>query len=167
MRPALTLSSDWSFPMRFTRLAAFAFFAVLLTLPLAAQKAPSADEAGIRAVLTKQATDWNRGDLEAFAAGYKNSPDILFIGTTVRRGYDGMIASYRKNYPNKSAMGVLSFTNVEVHPLDAHFATVIGNFHLERTAAGGGNADGFYSLVLEKTPAGWKIILDHTTSTTH
>jgi uncharacterized protein (TIGR02246 family) len=149
------------------RLFALALFALALTLPAAAQKAASADETSIRAVLTKQSADWNNGNLDSFAAGYKNSPDILFIGSTVRRGYDGMIAGYRKNYPNKSAMGVLSFTNVEVHPLDARFATVIGNFHLERTAAGGGNADGFYSLVLEKTSAGWKIILDHTTAAAH
>jgi len=153
--------------MRLKQVFALSLFALLLTLPATAQKPASADETSIRTVLSKQAADWNKGDLDAFAAGYKNSPDILFIGSTVRRGYDGMIASYRKNYPNKAAMGVLAFTNVEVHPLDAHFATVIGNFHLERTAAGGGNADGFYSLVLEKTPAGWKIILDHTTSATH
>jgi uncharacterized protein (TIGR02246 family) len=153
------------------RLFALSLFAALLTLPAPAQKpvVPQAniDEPSIRAVLTKQATDWNHGDLDAFAAGYKNSPDILFIGSTVRRGYDGMIASYRKNYPNRSAMGELTFSNVEVHSLDTHFATVIGNFHLERTAAGGGNADGFYSLVLEKTSAGWKIILDHTSSAGH
>jgi len=147
-------------------LLAIAFVATLLPSASHAQT-PAAEEAAIRTVLTKQAADWNRGDLDAFAAGYKNSPDILFIGSSARRGYQGMIESYRKNYPNKSAMGVLSFTNVEVHPLDAHFATVIGNFHLERTTAGGGNADGFYSLVLEKTPAGWKIILDHTTSAGH
>ncbi len=153
--------------MRLKRLFALPLFSVLLALPMAGQKSPSTDsEAGsIRAVLTKQAADWNHGDLNAFAAGYKNSPDILFVGSTVRRGYQGMIESYRKNYPNKSAMGVLTFSNVEVHPLDARFATVIGNFHLERTAAGGGNADGFYSLVLEKTAAGWKIVLDHSTET--
>jgi ketosteroid isomerase-like protein len=153
--------------MRLARIFVLSLFAVLLALPAVAQKAPSADEASIRGVLTKQADDWNRGDLDAFAKGYKNSPDILFIGSTVRRGYDGMIASYKKNYPDKAAMGVLSFTNVEVHPLDARFATVLGNFHLERSAAGGGNADGFYSLVLEKTAAGWKIVLDHTTAAGH
>ena len=37
----------------------------------------------IRAVLDKQAADWNRGDLEAFATGYKNSPDILFMGSPI------------------------------------------------------------------------------------
>jgi uncharacterized protein (TIGR02246 family) len=147
--------------MRLVRILALS---LLLVLPAMAQKPASGEDAAIREVLTKQAADWNRGDIEAFAAGYKNSPDILFIGTTVRRGYDGMIAGYRKNYPNKAAMGVLSFSGLEVHPLDARFATVLGHFHLERSAAAGGNADGFYSLVLEKTAAGWKIVLDHTTA---
>jgi ketosteroid isomerase-like protein len=127
-----------------------------------AQAAPPAEEAAIRAVLDRQAVDWNRGDIEAFATGYKNSPDTLFVGATIRRGYQGMIESYRKNYPSKAAMGTLTFSNVEVHPLDAHFALVLGNFHLERTAEGGGNADGNYSLVMERTPAGWKISVDHT-----
>jgi ketosteroid isomerase-like protein len=145
------------------RLARVLALSLLFAIPAAAQKATPAEDASVRAVLTKQAVDWNRGDLDAFATGYKNSPDILFIGKTIRRGYQGMIESYRKNYPNKAAMGVLTFSNLEVHPLDAHFATVLGNFHLERTAAGGGNADGYYSLVMEKTPAGWKIVLDHTT----
>src|SRR5665213_3291746 len=80
--PARTLSSDWSFPMRLTRLFALSLFALLLTLPAAAQKPATADEASIRAVLSKQAADWNRGDLDAFAAGYNNSPGILFIGST-------------------------------------------------------------------------------------
>jgi ketosteroid isomerase-like protein len=149
--------------MRFTRFVVLPLLALLFALPAVAQKSSPAEEAGVRAVLSKQAADWNRGDMEAFASGYKNSPDILFIGATVRRGYQGMIEGYRKNYGNKAAMGVLTFSNVEVHPLDARFATVFGNFHLERTAAGGGNADGFYSLVMEKTSAGWKIVLDHTT----
>ena len=133
--------------------------------PLVAQYSNSAEEATIRAVLSKQGDDWNKGDWEPYFAAYKNSPDILFVGNTVRRGYDQMVTSYKKSFPNKEAMGVLTFTNVEIHMLDAHFATVLGNFHLERTAAGGGNADGIYSLVMEKTKAGWKIILDHTAST--
>jgi hypothetical protein len=40
----------------------------------------------IQAVLDKQVVDWNRGDLETFATGYKNSPDILFIGSKISRG---------------------------------------------------------------------------------
>jgi ketosteroid isomerase-like protein len=41
---------------------------------------------------------------------------------------------------------------------------VTGRFHLERTADGGGNADGYYLLVVEKTKDGWKIVRDDSTS---
>lgn len=118
----------------------------------------------IRAVLDKQVVDWNRGDMEAFAAGYKNSPDILFMGSRISKGYDQMLEGYKKSFSTKEKMGVLSFSELEVQPLDEHFATVTGHFHLERSAAGGGNAGGFYLLVMEKTPAGWKIVRDDTTN---
>jgi len=124
----------------------------------------SSEKTAILAMLNKQAADWNRGDLEAFATGYKNSPDILFMGRTIRRGYDQMLDGYRKSFPTREAMGTLTFSNLEVQPLDDHFATVTGRFHLERTAAGGGNAGGFYLLVVEKTPSGWKIVRDDTTN---
>ena len=136
--------------------------AIISCTPAPAQQ--SSPEAAIRAVMTKQTEDWNRGDLEAFAKAYKESPGILFIGSTVRRGYDQMLATYRQYYGTPEKRGTLTYTNVEVHPLDEKFAVVLGNFHLERTAAGGGNADGLYSLVFENTPAGWKIVLDHTSN---
>ena len=117
----------------------------------------------IRAVLDKQVADWNRGDMEAFAAGYKNSPDILFIGSKISRGYAQMLDTYRKNYSTKEKMGTLNFSGLEVQPLDERFATVTGHFHLERTAAGGGNSDGHFLLVFERTPDGWKVVRDDTT----
>ena len=70
---------------------------------------------------------------------------------------------YKSAYPIPAAWAPSAFTQLAVQPLDAHFATVTGNFHLERTAAGGGNADGYFLLVVENTPAGWKIIRDSTT----
>jgi ketosteroid isomerase-like protein len=59
-------------------------------------------------------------------------------------------------------MGTLAFSNVAVRMLGPDLALVTGEFHLERTAAGGGSASGRYTLILRKTPAGWKIIHDHT-----
>ena len=139
-----------------------ALVAVVLTSWLiASAQQPSI---AIKDLLTRQAADWNRGDLDAFASGYKNSPDILFIGRTIEHGYAGMLAGYKTHYPTRAAMGVLSFSGLDVQPLDERFATATGHFHLERTAAGGGNADGYFLLVLEKTSDGWKIIRDDTTS---
>jgi ketosteroid isomerase-like protein len=136
-----------------------------LVLPVTTAAQPVSTEAtAIFAMLNKSAADWNRGDLDAFATSYKNSPDILFIGKTVSRGYAQMLATYKAHYATREAMGSLSFTRLEVQGLDPHFATVTGRFHLERTAAGGGNADGYFLLVVEKTSTGWKIVRDDTTA---
>jgi uncharacterized protein (TIGR02246 family) len=115
-------------------------------------------------VLLAQEEAWNRGDLNAFSQTYKDSPDILFVTTTVNKGFAGMLEEYRRDYPNKAAMGTLAFSDLEVRPLDEHFAVVVGRYNLERGKKEGGNATGLFSLVLEKTDKGWKIIVDHTTS---
>lgn len=143
-------------------LCATCLTAAVLLMPLAA--AAQAPTAAIKDLLTRQAADWNRGDLDAFASGYKNSPDILFMGRSVEHGYAGMLAGYKAHYATRAAMGKLSFAQLEVQPLDEHFATATGHFHLERTAAGGGNADGYFLLVLEQTKDGWKIVRDDTTA---
>jgi ketosteroid isomerase-like protein len=141
------------------------FTVMLLCLPLGAraQHAKPAASTEIKAVMQKSAEDWNRGDLNAYVTCYKNSPDILLIGSTVERGYDSMLQTYRTYYGTKEKMGVLSYSEFEVQSLNAKFATATGHFHLERTAVGGGSADGFYLLVFEKTPQGWKIIRDDST----
>ncbi len=145
--------------------------ALLPAAPLFAQgeKAPdqlrilSREELDVIKVLTAQERDWNHGDLDAFATGYKKSPDILFVGRQISRGYDQMLGDYKFNYPNREAMGVLSYADLEPHILDEHYAVVLGRYHLDRNKKAGGAADGVFSLVMEKTTGGWKIIVDHTT----
>ncbi|HEY1965722.1 MAG TPA: nuclear transport factor 2 family protein, partial [Acidobacteriaceae bacterium] len=97
-----------------------------------------------------------------FMHGYKNSPTTTFVGKTIGHGYAQILARYQKTYAGKEKMGRLSFSDLEVNLLDAHFATVTGRYHLARAADGGGNAEGIFSLIFEKTNDGWKIILDHT-----
>jgi ketosteroid isomerase-like protein len=161
-----------SIPIRPATLARFLLLALLVFAPAApgalhAQtsnlKTATQLELDVIKVLLRQEAAWDRGDLDGFAEGYKNSPDTLFINTQVQRGYDSMLAAYHRNYPNKEAMGTLAFSDLEVHPLGDSFALCIGRFHLERSKKAGGNSDGLFTLVLEKTPAGWKIVVDHTT----
>jgi ketosteroid isomerase-like protein len=120
-------------------------------------------ELSIIKVLIAQENAWNNGDLAAFAKGYKDSPDTLFITHQVFRGYSGLLDEYKRDYPNKSAMGTLAYSELEVHPLDENFAVVIGKYRLERSKKDGGNAEGIFSLVFENTDNGWKIVVDHTT----
>jgi uncharacterized protein (TIGR02246 family) len=121
------------------------------------------DAAGaIKQVLIDQEDAWNRGDIPTFVQGYANSPETTFIGKTVRKGWQDVLERYKQSFPTKEAMGKLDFSEIQVRMLGADHAVVTGRFHLARTAAGGGDASGVYSLVFEKEAEGWKIILDHT-----
>jgi uncharacterized protein (TIGR02246 family) len=117
-------------------------------------------EAAVRAVLDEQMRAWNEGDLRAFVRTY--SSEALFVGKEVTRGNAGVLERYRRNYPTREPMGTLKFTDVEVRMLGQDFASVLGRFHLERTAAGGGPAQGIFTLLLERSGKTWTIILDHT-----
>jgi ketosteroid isomerase-like protein len=135
---------------------------------LVAQPAPlhtaTQQELDVVKVLLKQEAAWNKGDIDSFAEGYKDSPDTLFITKQISRGFSGMLAEYHQNYPNRAAMGTLAFSELEVHPLDEKFALCLGKYHLDRSKKDGGNAEGIFSLIFEKTADGWKIVVDHTTS---
>jgi ketosteroid isomerase-like protein len=114
-------------------------------------------------VVLAQEKAWNDGDIEGYVKGYKNSPDTLFIGHQVSKGYAQIMEDYKRNYSSRASMGQLTFSELEVHPLSDTFAACIGKYHLERSKKDGGPADGLFSLVLQKTDDGWKIVLDHTT----
>jgi ketosteroid isomerase-like protein len=149
------------------RLAAL-FFTFMAPALLTAQEpnplhTATRQELNIIKVLIAQENAWNRGDLAAFASGFKDSPDTLFITHQVLRGFAGLVDEYRHDYPSKAAMGTLTYSDLEVHPLDENFAVVIGKYHVERGKKDGGNVEGLFSLVFENTDNGWKIVVDHTT----
>jgi ketosteroid isomerase-like protein len=136
-------------------------------LPLAAaaeaQSLPGMEAKAILAVLSGQQDAWNRGDIAAFMQGYENSNDTTFVGSTgVVRGYQPVLERYLKRYPTRDAMGQLTFSELEVHALGAEHAWVLGKFNLVRNEAGGGNANGRFTLLFKKSQAQWKVIVDHT-----
>jgi ketosteroid isomerase-like protein len=134
------------------------FFCFLLGASLLA--APP--ESDIRRVLDDQVTAWNRGDVRTFMEGYENSPSTTFVGSTITKGHAEVLAHYIERYPTREKMGTLRFSDIEIHPLCADYASVIGHFHLDRTPDAGGEASGLFTLLFKKTASGWKIILDHT-----
>lgn len=121
----------------------------------------------IRQVMDQQQAAWNHGDVAGYMRGYKDAPDTTFVGTSVRKGYQAILASYRKHYAGKAQMGQLTFSDLDVRLLpdargEVRYAAVTGRFHLDRTAHGeAAKDDGVFSLLWEKTAEGWKIILDH------
>jgi len=121
-----------------------------------------ADRAAIEAVLNAQEAAWNRGDVDAFLTGYWHSAELTFSGSGgIARGWDGVLARYKKNYPDRAAMGQLDFSSLEIRFLGPDAALVLGRWYLKREK---GDIGGVFSLVWERFPDGWKIVHDHTSA---
>ncbi len=125
-------------------------------------KGRDGDTKAINDVLSAQQAAWNRGDVDAFLVGYWRSPELTFSGSSgVSRGWDGVLARYKKSYPNHAAMGQLEFSDLEFRFLGPDAALVLGQWHLKRES---GDIGGVFTLVWQKFPDGWKIIHDHTSA---
>lgn len=131
-----------------------------LLMALAAAPPESKGESQIRAVLEEQAKDWNRGDIDGFMKGYWNSQRTIFAGSSgVTRGWQKVLERYKRGYPDRKAMGALTFSDLEITMLSSKAAVVLGRWQLERENDRPG---GVFTLVLQKMPEGWRIIHDHT-----
>jgi uncharacterized protein (TIGR02246 family) len=150
--------------MRLQRLAATGCAILICCTAAIAQTAPAQtkDTAAIEKVLHDQEAAWNRGDVETFMQGYKDSPETTFIGKTISRGYKPILERYKTAYASREAMGTLDFSEITVRTLGSDYAVVTGRYHLARTTQGGGEARGIFSLIFERETDGWRIILDHT-----
>jgi ketosteroid isomerase-like protein len=127
-----------------------------------AENGQQIDRASITKILEAQQKAWNRGDVDAFLEGYWHSPELTFSGSSgIARGWDGVLARYKKNYPDRAAMGQLDFSNLESHFLGKDAALVLGHWHLARAQ---GDIGGVFSLVWQRLPEGWRIIHDHTSA---
>ena len=121
--------------------------------------AQSNDETEVRSVLARQSAAWNRGDIDAFMVGYWENDSLMFIGKSgVTYGYNNTLANYKKNYPDTTVMGKLTFTLIQVKQLSPEYCHVIGKYYLTRTI---GDASGHFTLVFRKINGRWMIISDH------
>jgi ketosteroid isomerase-like protein len=127
-----------------------------------AQQKESKAESQIHALLNQQAAAWHHGDLSAFMSGYWNSSETTFSGPSgIQRGYDAVLDRYRHAYPDRAAMGQLTFSDLEIHMLSSKAAFVLGHWQLKRANDAPG---GVFTLILRRFPEGWRIIHDHTSS---
>lgn len=119
-------------------------------------------EKAIRSVMDAQVEAWNRGDIDTFMKSYWNSDMTEFVGSNgIVRGWQGVLERYRKSYPDRRAMGTLTFSDLEVTVLSSSAALVVGQFHLVRETD---HPQGVFTLVFRKFPEGWRIINDHTSA---
>jgi beta-aspartyl-peptidase (threonine type) len=139
----------------------------LCAVAQAPQKRASREDskAAVEQVLRTQQDAWNHHDLDAFMAGYWNSPDLTFISRGKEtEGWRAALDRYRAAYAGPGhEMGTLEFSDLRIDTLGPEAAFVRGGWHL--TMPDGKTPHGLFTLIFRKFPDGWKIIHDHTSAT--
>lgn len=127
---------------------------LVAALILLAAPASSGDQ--VKALITTQAEAWNKGDLPAFCSVYAD--DAVFVSPNgVTKGRAAVLARYQKRYPDKKAMGTLSFEFVETRE-QKDAVSVIAKWSLAYPDKP--VATGHTLLVLHRKGDGWQIVQD-------
>jgi ketosteroid isomerase-like protein len=127
-------------------------------------KSPEEDKnvSAVRSVIESQAAAWNRGDIEGYMEGYAKEDSTEFVsGDTLTRGWQTVLDHYKARYDSRAKMGTLTFSELEIKPLSEYYIMATGRWQLARDAD---TPHGRFTLIFRRTPAGWRIVHDHTSS---
>lgn len=118
------------------------------------------DTIAIIQVMDIQEEAWSAGDVDAFMEGYYRSEDLSFVGSRgPTYGWQTTLDNYRKGYPDKEAMGKLSFEVLRLTPISEDAYYMIGKYTLVRTED---MPSGYFTLIWRKIEGQWLITDDHT-----
>ncbi|WP_353480835.1 DUF4440 domain-containing protein [Haliscomenobacter sp.] len=140
----------------------FLSYLVLLLVGSSLSAQEDADFVTIRASILKQQDDWNRGDIPAFMEVYWKSENLQFIGATgVTKGWQQTLDNYKRRYPDRDAMGQLTFGIVSMEKLSKKSVFLVGTWDLKRKNDAPG---GYFVLIWKKIKGKWVITADHTSA---
>lgn len=111
--------------------------------------------------MAAQESAWNEGDIEGFMQAYWPSDSLLFVGSRGPSwGWQTTLDNYKASYPDRTAMGALTFGVEDLTFAGPNHALMLGSWRLDRTA-GLDTLSGWFSLVWERKNGDWVIIRDH------
>ena len=87
----------------------------------------------VERVLDEQLAGWNNGNIDQFMRGYVQDSTVRFItNKKVKTSWQEITDSYKKGYPNKEAMGKLTFHRDEIRWINetAGISQVIGRWEV-------------------------------------
>ncbi len=125
---------------------------------ISAQTISDKDKSEILKVLEDQRICWNNGDLTGYMEGYWKSDSTRFIGKSgIKYGWAATFEAYKKGYPTKETMGILTFKVISLELTNEYTAFMIGRWDLDRKDKTGGH----FTLLWKKMNSKWVIVADH------
>lgn len=122
----------------------------------------SRQQLDVTKVVLAQEAAWNKGDLDTYLSHFKDAGDTEAVLNGPVRGLGNIRNAYHSTFPNRDSMGTLEQSEVEVRELGPTFALATGRYHLARSRKNGGDAQGTFLEVFEKTGGGWQLIFSET-----
>jgi ketosteroid isomerase-like protein len=154
---------------RLLPLSALALPLVLVAASLAASAqtadqlyTASREQLDVTKVVLAQESQWNKGDLDGYLDHFKDAKDTEAVLNGPVRGLSNIRSAYHVNFPNREAMGQLEQSDVEVRELGPDFALATGRYRLNRAKHSGGDAEGTFTEIFQKTEKGWQLIFSET-----
>ncbi|MFN0255725.1 YybH family protein [Pedobacter ureilyticus] len=134
-------------------------FLLMVVFSTTAMAQTTQDRTAILKVLENQRQGWNKGDMDDYMQGYWKSDSLLFVGKSgPTYGWQKTLDNYKKGYPDKSAMGFLTFGIKKLEFLAKDKAFVLGSWNLKREKD---EPKGYFTLLLRKIDGEWKVVVDH------
>ena len=110
-------------------------------------------------LLSESEAAWNGGDLERFVGWYKRGPETTFLASSgLIHGWDAIRERYAARFEPGAARDSLRFEDLETRSLAPWLGLATARYVLFQDDSV--TTTGVFTLIVENTPEGWRIIHD-------
>jgi len=121
---------------------------------------PAAFHAAVDSLLTASEDSWNGGDLDGFLYWYERGEETSFMGADGPiYGWETIRGRYAPRFGPGAARDSLRFEDLRTRPLAPWLGLATARYVLFQGDSV--SSQGIFTLVLERTTEGWRIIHDH------
>lgn len=114
-------------------------------------------------LLTASEGAWNGGDLDGFLRWYQRGPQTTFMGSDGPiHGWEAIRGRYAPRFEPGASRDSLRFEDLETRPLAPWLGLATARYVLFQGDSI--TATGIFTLVVERTPEGWRIVHDHSSA---
>jgi beta-aspartyl-peptidase (threonine type) len=121
---------------------------------------PAAFQTAVDSLLTESEDSWNGGDLDGFVYWYKRGEETSFMGAGGPiYGWETIRSRYAPRFGPGAERDSLRFEGLQTRPLAPWLGLATARYVLFQGDSI--TSRGIFTLVLERTTEGWRIIHDH------